>query len=124
MSNKHLRVGIAAFCLAVIVAFATTPGSWGYYQFKLGNFEVQVTGDRCEYEGKLAGSVLTLDRAVRNITQFASWSLQKAIRLATLNPARVLGKKDIGLLAPGARADLVVLSSNGEVQRTIIGGVI
>ena len=55
---------------------------------------------------------------------FANWPLQKALRLATLNPAHVLGREDIGVFAPGARADLVVLTSNGEVQRTIIGGVI
>ena len=109
---------------AVLITDAISASGMGDGIFKLGNFEVQVTGDRCEYEGKLAGSVLTLDRAVRNIIHFANWPLQKALRLATLNPAHVLGREDIGVLAPGARADLVVLTSNGEVQRTIIGGVI
>ena len=109
---------------AVLITDAISATGMGDGKFKLGNFEVQVTGDRCEYEGKLAGSVLTLDRAVRNITKFAKWPLQNAIRLATANPARVLGRNDIGVLAPGARADLVVLSSKGEVQRTIIGGIV
>ena len=109
---------------AVLITDAISATGMGDGTFKLGNFEVQVTGDRCEYEGKLAGSVLTLDRAVRNITKFAKWPLQNAIRLATANPARVLGRNDIGVLAPGARADLVVLSSKGEVQRTIIGGIV
>ena len=45
---------------------------------------------RCDYQGKLAGSVLTLDRAVRNVMSFAGWKLQQAVRLATLNPARLL----------------------------------
>jgi cytosine/adenosine deaminase-related metal-dependent hydrolase len=45
------------------------------------------------------------------------------VRLATLNPARVLGRNDIGMLAPGAQADLVVLSPEGNVQHTFIGGV-
>ncbi len=109
---------------AVLITDAISATGMGDGKFKLGNFEVQVTGDRCEFEGKLAGSVLTLDRAVRNITQFAAWPLQHAVRLATANPARVLGRKDIGVLAPGARADLVVLSPHGEVQRTIVGGVV
>jgi N-acetylglucosamine-6-phosphate deacetylase len=108
---------------AVLITDGISATGMGDGTFKLGNFEVQVTGDRCEYEGKLAGSVLTLDRALRNVTQFASWPLQQAVRLATVNPARVLGRNDIGVLAPGARADLVVLSPNGEVQRTIIGGI-
>jgi len=108
---------------AVLITDAISATGMGDGTFKLGNFEVQVTGDRCEYQGKLAGSVLTLDRAVRNVSQFANWPLQQAVRLATLNPARVLGRKDIGVLAPGARADFVVLSPQGEVQQTIIGGI-
>ncbi len=109
---------------AVLITDAISATGMGSGTFKLGNFEVQVTGDRCEYEGKLAGSVLTLDRAVRNITQFASWPLQHAIRLATLNPARVLGRHDFGVIAAGARADLVVLSQQGEVLQTIIDGAV
>jgi N-acetylglucosamine-6-phosphate deacetylase len=109
---------------AVLITDAISATGMGDGNFRLGNFEVKVTGDRCEYEGKLAGSVLTLDRAVRNITEFAGWTLQRALRLATLNPARVLGRNDIGIIAPGAKADFVVLSPNGEVQRTIINGEI
>ena len=109
---------------AVLITDAISATGMGDGTFRLGNFDVQVSGDLCEYEGRLAGSVLTLDRAVRNAAQFANWPLQQAIRLATLNPAHVLGRKDIGILAPGARADMVVLSRSGEVQRTIIGGVV
>lgn len=109
---------------AVLITDAISATGMGDGRFRLGNFEVEVNGDRCEYEGRLAGSVLTLDRAVRNITQFAGWTLQQAIRLATLNPARVLGRNDIGIIAAGAQADFVVLSREGAVQRTIIGGVI
>jgi N-acetylglucosamine-6-phosphate deacetylase len=109
---------------AVLITDAISATSMGDGRFRLGEFEVEVKGDRCEYDGKLAGSVLTLDRAVRNITQFAGWTLQQAIRLATLNPARVLGRKDIGVLAEGAQADFVLLSREGHVQRTIINGVI
>jgi N-acetylglucosamine-6-phosphate deacetylase len=109
---------------AVLITDAISATGMGDGKFRLGNFEVEVTGDRCEYEGKLAGSVLTLDRAVRNIVQFANWPLQQALRLATLNPARVLGRNDIGIIAPGAKADFVVLSRIGEVQRSIINGLI
>jgi N-acetylglucosamine-6-phosphate deacetylase len=91
--------------------------------YSLGGLEVQVSNGRCEYQGKLAGSVLTLDQAIRNVMTFAGWQLQQAVRLATLNPAQRLGISDQrGLLAPGRRADLVGLTPEGQVVQTIIGG--
>lgn len=90
--------------------------------YRLGSFEVEVKGDRCEHAGKLAGSVLTLDRAVRNIVAFGGWKLQQAVRLATLNPARLLGLPDRGMLAAGSIADLVAFNSKGEVVATVIAG--
>jgi len=93
--------------------------------YRLGELEVQVHNGRCESGGRLAGSVLTLDRAVRNIMQFASLNLQHAIRMATLNPAKVLGlEKRKGVLSVGADADIAVLSPAGEVIRTIVGGIV
>ncbi|HZI56335.1 MAG TPA: amidohydrolase family protein [Verrucomicrobiae bacterium] len=91
--------------------------------YTLGGFEVQVKGNRCEHEGKLAGSVLTLDHAVRNVMDFAGWKLQQAVRLATLNPAKLLGISDHrGMLAPGRRADMVAFTMKGEVAHTILAG--
>jgi N-acetylglucosamine-6-phosphate deacetylase len=107
---------------AVLITDAISATGMGDGRFKLGGFDVEVKGDRCEHEGRLAGSVLTLDRAVRNIIHFAGWSMKDSVRLATLNPARVLGRNDIGVLAPGAQADIVVLSPEGNVQHTFIGG--
>lgn len=107
---------------AVLITDAISATGMGDGKFRLGGFEVEVKGGRCEHEGRLAGSVLTLDRAVRNITQFGGWSLQQSVRLATSNPARILNRNDIGIIAPGAQADLVVLSREGQVQRTIIAG--
>ena len=63
-----------------------------------------------------------MDRGVRNVMQFAHWDLQQALRLATLNPARVAGLDNRGKLEAGAKADFVVLSPRGEVRSTIIGG--
>jgi N-acetylglucosamine-6-phosphate deacetylase len=84
---------------------------------------VNVKGNRCDLEGKLAGSVLTLDRAIRNVMDFGGWKLQRAVKLATLNPAKLLGISDHrGMLAPGRRADMVALTMQGEVAHTIIAG--
>ena len=90
--------------------------------YQLGPFQVQVRGDRCEYQGKLAGSVLTLDRAVRNVVSFADWTLQQSVVLATRNPARMVGAEKKGTIAAGNDADLVFLTSQGEVVNTMIGG--
>jgi N-acetylglucosamine-6-phosphate deacetylase len=91
--------------------------------YHLGSFEVQVRGNRCESFGKLAGSVLTLDRAVHNAMRFAQLSFQDSLRMATLNPARVLGLAHRkGVLQGGADADIAVFSPSGEVMQTIVGG--
>src|SRR5271157_1320753 len=91
--------------------------------YRLGSFEVKVRGDRCESHGKLAGSVLTLDRAIRNAMKFAQLSFQDSLRMATSNPARVLGiEHRKGVLRAGADADIAVFSPAGEVLQTIVGG--
>jgi N-acetylglucosamine-6-phosphate deacetylase len=64
-----------------------------------------------------------MDRAVRNVMQFAGWGLQNSVRAATLNPARAVRMaQDRGVLAVGAAADFVQLSPSGEVRKTIVAG--
>ena len=91
-------------------------------RYRLGLFEVEVKGNECTSGGKLAGSVLRLDQAVRNIMQFAGWQLEQTVRLASANPAAVIGEKRKGVLAAGADADIAVLSPAAEVQKTILAG--
>jgi N-acetylglucosamine-6-phosphate deacetylase len=108
---------------AVLITDAISATGMPEGVYKLGDFEVQVKDGRCESAGKLAGSVLTLDRAIRNVMSFAHWQLQRAVKLATLNPARLLGvTNQRGLVATGRRADLVALTYDGTVVHTIIGG--
>lgn len=107
---------------AVLITDATAATGMPDGRYRLGSLEVEVKDGRCLAGGKLAGSVLTMDRAVRNVMQFAQWDLQAAVRLATLNAARVVGMKNGGLLKTGAPADLVVLSTSGEVISTMVRG--
>lgn len=110
---------------AVLITDAISATGMPDGTYSLGGLEVQVHDGRCESGGRLAGSVLTLDRAVRNTMDFAKISLHQAIRMATFNPARVLGiEKKKGTLAPGADADITVFTPTGEVIQTIIGGII
>jgi N-acetylglucosamine-6-phosphate deacetylase len=93
--------------------------------YLLGEIEVHVHDGRCEANGRLAGSVLTLDRAIRNTVKFAQVSLHDAIRMATINPAKVLGiEKQKGALSVGGDADITVFTPTGEVVCTIIAGVV
>src|SRR5579859_850396 len=93
--------------------------------YRLGEMEVTVRDGRCEHQGKLAGSVLTLDRAVRNAVAFAGIPMQAALTLATLNPARRLALEgDRGTIAPGRIADLIALTSSGEIAFAMAAGQI
>lgn len=106
---------------AVLITDATAATGMPDGRYRLGSLEVEVKDGKCLSGGKLAGSVLTMDLAVRNVMRFAKWNLQHAVRLATLNPARVVGSGN-GVLKPGAPADLVVLSPRGDVRRTMVRG--
>jgi len=92
-------------------------------KYRLGTFEVSVAGGVCRNaEGKLAGSALTLDRALRNVVALGA-SLADAVRMLTLNAARLLGlERCKGVLAPGADADLVLLDANLEVVGVMTRG--
>ncbi len=92
--------------------------------YALGSLEVEVKDRRCTLNGTLAGSTLTLDAARRNLMQFGHCDLQQSLRTATLNPARVAGAPKKGALEPGADADLVVLSPDGQVVTTVIKGTV
>jgi N-acetylglucosamine-6-phosphate deacetylase len=91
-------------------------------RYRLGSFEVDVRDGKCMSNGKLAGSVLTMDRAVRNLARFAEWDLPQAVAAASRNPARVARIANKGILTAGAEADFVVLNPAGEVLQTFIGG--
>lgn len=93
-------------------------------KYMLGQFEVTVSGGVCRNaEGKLAGSTLTLDRALRNVVALGI-SLPDAVRMLTANPAKLLGiefKK--GALRTGADADIVLLDENLQITNVWARGL-
>jgi N-acetylglucosamine-6-phosphate deacetylase len=72
--------------------------------------------------GTLAGSRLTMMRAVRNAAMSGGASLADAVRMASATPAALLGLRDRGSLEAGLRADLVVFDRNFHVRLTLVGG--
>jgi N-acetylglucosamine-6-phosphate deacetylase len=74
-------------------------------------------------QGVLAGSALDMASAVRNAVQLLGLSLEEAVRMASTYPAEFLGLGEShGRIAPGFRADLVVLDDEYRVQQSWIGG--
>jgi len=116
-----LRAKGADRAVLITDAISATGMPDGHYQ--LGPIEVDVKEGKCTSGGSLAGSVLTMDRAVRNVMQFGRWNLRDSVRAATLNPARAVGvASHHGVLAPGADADFLVVNDAGDVMKTIIRG--
>ena len=101
-------------------ATAGAGGNGGTYQ--LGDIEIEVSdGVPLRGDGVLAGTVLTMIDAVRNLHALGI-GLEDAVGAATIVPARILGRDDLGVLEPGAPADVVVLDDRLDIVHVICGG--
>jgi N-acetylglucosamine-6-phosphate deacetylase len=97
---------------------ATADGPW-----HVGSVEVEVRdGVARGGAGELAGSVLTMPQAIRSLMRIGA-SLEQAVDAATRTPARAARRTDVGTLAAGAPADVVVLDGDAEIRRVLVGGV-
>lgn len=102
-------------CMA---AMGMAPG-----QYMLGHYDVIVTPDSARLsDGTLAGSILRMDQAVRNVMPFTGCSLAEAVHMATVTPSRLLGLDHSGALLPGYAADVTVLSPDVEATHTFVAG--
>lgn len=110
----------------ILVSDAMLPAGMpnGTYQTNEGELTLE-KGSLTNQKGNLAGSVLTLERAVKNFMDFTGCELTDALRMATYNPARYLGiNKRKGSLYPGKDADLVALTPDLDVVMTMVEGEI
>ncbi len=70
-----------------------------------------------------AGSVATMDRCVRNMVKLVGLSIQDAVKLATINPAKVTGIDERkGILAKGKDADILVIDEDVNIIMIMVGG--
>lgn len=105
-----------------LVTDAMAGAGLGDGNFALGAVEVEVrNGVARRADGVLAGSVLTMIEAVRNLHELGA-PLADALAAASTIPARVLGLSGVGVLEPGAPADVVVLSDDLRVEQVLVGG--
>lgn len=119
----QVLIGTKGFDTVLLVSDGIAATGMPDGNYRLGNFEVNVKdGVARSSEGKLAGSTLTLDRALRNVVALGV-PLTDAVRMASVLPARRLGlagKK--GIIAVGADADLVALTPDLRVAAVMTRG--
>lgn len=108
----------------ILITDATRAAGLSDGQFEFAGQKVQVKQGRAlTEEGTLAGSTITLEKAVKVMVRQVGIPVTEAVRMASLNPARVLGLDHRkGVLAVGKDADMVVLDDDFEVEMTIIRG--
>ena len=93
-------------------------------RYEMGRLPVIVKDGACRLEdGTLAGSVLTLDAALRMFMSATGWPLVQAWPATSLSPAQAMGiDGELGRIRRGALADLVLLDSEAQVAATLVGG--
>jgi N-acetylglucosamine-6-phosphate deacetylase len=92
-------------------------------EYELGGRTVRLEAGAVRLpDGTLAGSALTMDSALRNAARLLDIHLHEALRMTTSTPAAILGLPAKGRITPGADADLVALSAEGEVRETLVAG--
>lgn len=95
----------------------------GYYGVA-GSGVIVKNGRATKDDGTLAGSTLTMFKALKNTMKFCGIGLNKALRFATLNPAKMVGADFVGSIEKNYRADFILLDNieNPEIQDVYIGG--
>ena len=128
--GRHLHPAVIALVCGlidcpVLITDAIDAAGAGDGTFELGGLAVEVRGGeaRLTSTGSLAGSTLTMDEALRRAVRESGLPIERAAAAAATNPARVLGREaDLGSIAAGRRADLVVLDDELRVTSVMAAG--
>jgi N-acetylglucosamine-6-phosphate deacetylase len=105
-----------------LVTDAIAAAAHGPGEYRLGDRAVHVDDTAARLaDGTLAGSILTMDQAVRNLISLGI-PFPAAVAAATAVPAALAGRPELGTLRPGTPADVAVLDDGHLVARTLLGG--
>ncbi|UNQ73200.1 N-acetylglucosamine-6-phosphate deacetylase [Infirmifilum sp. NZ] len=124
-STVRLVARLAGPSRTVLITDAVAATGLPDGEYTLGGLKIVVKGgvSRLADTGALAGSTLTMDRAVKNMVRLG-FSLADAVRMASTTPAASIGLGGkLGVVAPGYLGDLVLLDDELRVVKTIVGGV-
>ena len=108
----------------VLITDCTRAGGMPDGEYTLGGQPIFLKGIECRLaDGTIAGSVLKLNNAVKNVLAHTTFSVNEVFKMASLNPATAIGVADrIGSLEEGKDADIIIVDSDINVQRTIKKG--
>ncbi len=110
---------------AILVTDAMSAAGMPEGVYQLGGFDVNVADGKATLNGVLAGSVLTLDRALVNFLDFTGATVEQGLRLMTSNPAAMAGLQNAaGELAVGKPANFVAVDSRGKLVASFVDGVV
>jgi N-acetylglucosamine-6-phosphate deacetylase len=108
---------------AILVTDAMSATGMPEGEYQLGDFPVKVANGRAMIGDALAGSVLTLDKALANFVAFTGAPVEQGLRLMTTNPAAMTGFGERGSLTVGGPADFVAVDPAGILLESVVGGV-
>ncbi len=92
--------------------------------YNLGGQEVIVDDTSARLtSGALAGSILRMNQAVRNIKENTNYPLNEIINMASANPARMLDLIGLGKIEVGYQADFIIFDENIDIKETIVNGI-
>lgn len=108
----------------VLITDCTRAGGMPDGEYTLGGQKIIVNGIKCLLEdGTIAGSVLKLNNAVKNVRDNTEMPFWKVVAAASLNPAKAIGVDDRkGSLEAGKDADIIITDDDFNIVKTIIGG--
>ena len=123
-ASMKLLVRVKGTNKVVLVTDAIEAAGMPDGEYKIGEKDVITRNGVCRLKsGKLAGSTLTMDEAVRNVMKSVGLPLRAAIKMATINPAVVINvDENKGSLEPGKDADIVIIDDEINVYMTIVKG--
>jgi N-acetylglucosamine-6-phosphate deacetylase len=108
---------------AILITDAMSAAGMPDGEYQLGGIKVQVANGKASFGDVLAGSVLTLDRALCNFLAFTGASVELGLRLLTANPASMIGFGDsAGSLRVGQPANLVAVDRTGQLVASFVNG--
>ena len=126
--HSHMKAVNLAYRLKgaegiILITDAMRAKGLEYGEYDLGGQTVYVTEKGAHLSsGALAGSILTMDQAVRNMKQTTGCSLQELVSMSSTNAAKQLKLSHKGYIDEGFDADLVILDLELNVQKTICRG--
>lgn len=124
-ATVRLAIKAKGFDNIVIVSDMMAACGLGPGTYPLGSMTVTVTEESARLaDGTLAGSILTMDQALRNLVDWSECTPAEALHMMTAVPARLLDDPSRGRLVVGARADITAWNANLYPTHTMVGGTV